>query len=75
LGLKKADLQIFTGIQWGTDQVYEQTINRFCQMNLAWEQLNTQWDVDRPEDLKRLVNEKRYQWHPELKSLLDSMKI
>jgi rSAM/selenodomain-associated transferase 1 len=74
LGLKKAAFEIFSEIDWGTDKVYGQTIKRFRQLNLTWESLHTQRDVDRVEDLKRLINEKGCQWHPQLASLVDGLK-
>jgi hypothetical protein len=74
IGLKKAAITIFSDIAWGTGQVYEQTTERFRHMRLAWETFDTLWDVDRPADIKRLVNERGGQWHPQLLSLLDSMK-
>jgi hypothetical protein len=77
LGLKKAALEIFSEIDWGTGQVYGQTIKRFRQLNLTWESLPTQWDVDRVEDLKRLAYEKERgcQWHPQLESLVGELKL
>jgi glycosyltransferase A (GT-A) superfamily protein (DUF2064 family) len=72
--LKKAAMNMFYDIAWGTGQVYEQTTERFRHMRLAWETFDTLWDVDRPADIKRLVNERGGQWHPQLLSLLDSMK-
>lgn len=76
LGLKKATLEIFSAMEWGTSQVYIQTIDRFEQLNLTWESLPTQWDVDRVEDIRRLVYEKERgcQWHSQLESLVGELK-
>lgn len=45
---------IFDGIAWGTDQVFAQTELRLSEAGINWKQLSRRWDVDRPEDLRRL---------------------
>jgi rSAM/selenodomain-associated transferase 1 len=57
LGLRRYTSKIFSGISWGTDLVLAQT--RACLRNLGWHwhELPTRWDVDRPEDVQRLILE------------------
>ena len=57
LGLRRFTPELFAGISWGTDLVLEQT--RACLQSLGrqWHELKERWDVDRPEDLKRLRSE------------------
>lgn len=45
---------IFTGIDWGTSEVCAQTCRKFNEAGLRWALLPLIWDVDRPEDLRRL---------------------
>ena len=54
VGLSKPNQQIFTDIDWGTDRVYQQTLQRIQQAQLSLAELPLLWDVDRPEDLARL---------------------
>jgi rSAM/selenodomain-associated transferase 1 len=76
LGLKKADAGIFSDINWGTGEVYQQTIKRFQQLQLSWEPLATQWDVDRPEDVQRLANEiSQFNWHPDLRQIIEKLQL
>ncbi len=53
IGMRKVDRKAFKGIGWGSDKVYAQTIERFEQLGWRWKALDTCWDIDRPEDLKR----------------------
>tara|TARA_R110002072_G_scaffold278758_1_gene440603 strand:+ start:1355 stop:2665 length:1311 start_codon:yes stop_codon:yes gene_type:complete len=46
---------MFEGIDWGSDQVLQQTRVRLAKAGVAWEELSPRWDVDRPEDMARLV--------------------
>jgi rSAM/selenodomain-associated transferase 1 len=46
---------IFENITWGTDQVLEQTEHRAARLGLEVTRLDTLDDVDRPEDLLRLI--------------------
>ena len=54
IGLRRDCAAIFTGIQWGGDNVMAQTRCRLRRQGLDWLELPTRWDVDRPADLKRL---------------------
>jgi rSAM/selenodomain-associated transferase 1 len=55
IGLKKAAKELFTGIPWGTGNVFNLTVNRFRSIGFTWKELPVQWDVDRPQDLQRLI--------------------
>jgi len=46
--------QVFDDIDWGSDQVLEQTRVRLRAINCPWHELTPLWDVDRPDDLDRL---------------------
>lgn len=46
---------IFVGIDWGGAQVMAQTRERMRANDLHWKELETLWDIDRPEDYARLL--------------------
>ena len=50
--------QIFAGIEWGGERVMAQTRDRLASEGLTWREVRTVWDVDRPEDLRRLARER-----------------
>jgi len=54
LGLRRMDKCLFEDVTWGTGKVLEQTRERLVALGWRWEELETLWDVDRPEDLERL---------------------
>ena len=56
LGLKRTHPQLFRGIEWGSDRVLSDTRERLSTLGWRWEELETLWDLDRPEDLKRYQN-------------------
>jgi uncharacterized protein len=57
IGMSRYAPELFTGISWGTEFVLDQT--RACLRRLGWKshELPERWDVDRPEDVKRLTRE------------------
>lgn len=57
IGLKHAAPELFAGIEWGGDRVFVDTIAKLEQAQLSCHALPTLWDVDRPEDLQRLLAE------------------
>ncbi len=57
LGLARAVPALFAGIDWGTASVMGRTRALLAASGLAWKELATRWDVDRPEDYARLVRE------------------
>jgi len=52
IGLSQHQPEVFRDIDWGTDQVFEQTCQRFAQLNLSYEILPKLRDIDVLADLK-----------------------
>ena len=44
----------FTGIDWGSEQVMRQTRKRLTELNISWQELALQQDIDDENDLKYL---------------------
>lgn len=60
LGLRKFSLELFTGINWGSDKVLSQTRKVLNKLNWPFKELAIMHDIDRPEDVyryKELLNE------------------
>ncbi len=57
IGVRRLDRMLFSGIQWGTETVMQQTRERMRQLNWRWGEEEPLWDVDRPADLDRLRRE------------------
>lgn len=57
IGLKKLHSQLFEGIDWSTERVLEQTIQRAQEIDLPVHLLPAWYDVDDRETLKRLCQE------------------
>ena len=55
LGLKSCVRELFVGMPWGTDRVLRLTLERLQLLDLPCTTLPARWDVDRAEDLARLV--------------------
>ncbi len=55
LALHYMQPELFTAMPWGADQVLSITRQRLKQFERHWRELPMLWDVDRPEDLARLV--------------------
>ena len=55
IGLHKPYPQVFEGIAWSSDQVMAQTRERLRYLSFRWQEPITLWDVDRVEDLHRLL--------------------
>lgn len=51
IGLSRLIPEVFTGVDWGTERVLQQTVNIAKTFNLEIAYLPTLADVDRPEDL------------------------
>lgn len=54
IGLRRVDARLFDGIAWGGPTVMAETRARLTRLNWRWHELDTLWDVDRPEDVARL---------------------
>jgi uncharacterized protein len=48
---------IFTGIDWGSSRVLRQTVERLARHQICYHVLDPGYDIDRPEDLARLLAE------------------
>ena len=55
IGLTRSDPTLFDGIAWSSASVMAQTRARLKALGWRWHELETLWDVDRPEDYARLV--------------------
>ena len=56
VGLRRADAKLFDGIAWGGETVMTETRARLTALGWQWLELETLWDVDRPEDYTRLMD-------------------
>jgi len=54
IGMRRAVPQVFSNVDWGSDQVLLQTRHRLQALNCEWHELPERWDVDRPEDVQKL---------------------
>lgn len=54
IGARQPQPALFGDMTWSTSDVMAETRRRLEQLELAWVELTTLWDVDRPEDLARL---------------------
>lgn len=57
IGLSRFIPQVFQGISWGTESVWQQTITICNHLNLTVMNLTPLTDIDRPEDLNKLPHE------------------
>jgi rSAM/selenodomain-associated transferase 1 len=55
VGLARALPAIFEGIRWGGADVMRETRARLRAAGARWHELPTRWDVDRPDDYRRLL--------------------
>ena len=46
---------LFEGIRWGESSVMRETRLRLRRANATWREMPVRWDVDRPEDYRRLL--------------------
>lgn len=59
LGLRRPADAIFSGVEWSTDAVYQQTLARAEEAGLSVYESVAWYDVDEPDDLARLWAELR----------------
>jgi glycosyltransferase A (GT-A) superfamily protein (DUF2064 family) len=64
IGLRQNYPELFEGITWSSDRVFQETIDIAQHQGLAWAELEPLPDIDRPEDLLYLP--------PELRDLANS---
>jgi len=55
VGLRRPVPELFDGVAWGGDKVMEDTRAHLREMALSWSEPAIIWDVDRPEDVRRLI--------------------
>lgn len=56
IGMHQPHTEIFRGITWGSSLVLAETRTRISYLQLKSYELNDHWDIDTPDDLKRLRN-------------------
>jgi rSAM/selenodomain-associated transferase 1 len=56
IGLARPQPSLFENMTWGIDTVMAETRTRLRSLGLAWRETAPVWDVDRPEDLEKLVD-------------------
>jgi len=56
IGLTRVHARLFDGIAWGSETVMAETRARLRALGWRWRELETLWDVDRPEDYARLTS-------------------
>jgi len=54
IGLVRPEPELFQGIRWGGPDVLAETRRRISRLRRRCRELPVLWDVDRPEDLRRL---------------------
>jgi rSAM/selenodomain-associated transferase 1 len=53
IGLAQCDASLFQGVAWGGATVLAATRERLKTLGWRWRELETLWDIDRPEDYRR----------------------
>lgn len=67
IGMCRSNARVFDGVAWGSEQVIGQTRARLREIGWFWKEFAPLWDVDRNEDIERLVS-----GFPEALALLSS---
>jgi uncharacterized protein len=57
IGLNKIHESIFEGIDWSTEKVYQQTLEKAEKNNITIKNLDMQYDVDTMKEIKQLYND------------------
>ena len=55
IGLQRPEARLFDGVAWGGENVMADTRARLTGLGWRWRELETLWDVDRPDDYRRLL--------------------
>ena len=55
IAVRRTPAGLFDGVRWGTGAVMDETRTRLQRLGWRWRELAPVWDVDRPEDYRRLV--------------------
>ena len=77
IGLRKLDKKIFENVEWSSPKTFEQTKRNIENLDLSLSEIPVWYDVDTPEDLKRLEKElaENPQLAPKTSEFLDSLKL
>jgi hypothetical protein len=75
LALKKPCSALFHDIQWGSEKVLLETTQRLDRQQIPFRLLEQNFDLDRPEDLKRLLQSPARALAPRTHALLRKLKI
>lgn len=57
IGMRVPEPRLFDGMPWSTADVMAETRRRLTRLGLCWREPARLWDVDLPEDLRRLERE------------------
>lgn len=57
IGVRRADPAIFDGVSWSTSAVLAETRARMAAIGWRVADVATRWDIDRPEDLRALLDD------------------
>jgi rSAM/selenodomain-associated transferase 1 len=55
IGVRRTDESLFRDMSWGGNSVMADTRSRLSALGWRWTELETLWDIDRPEDYQRLL--------------------
>ena len=55
VAMRRASRRVFASIGWGGEPVMRETRERLAELGWRWVELPRVWDVDRPEDCRRLA--------------------
>jgi rSAM/selenodomain-associated transferase 1 len=66
IGTRTCDERLFTDIPWSSDRVLQLTRTRLQALKLPYSELDTLWDLDRVEDLRR--------WHTTVGNCAEGMR-
>jgi len=53
IGVRSCDERLFRDVPWGSNRVLQLTRERLQALQLQYTELDSLWDLDRPEDLRR----------------------
>ena len=53
IGQQKPHPELFAGVDWGTERVFAQTLDRAAALGVSVVELPTLWDIDNVEDWRR----------------------
>lgn len=69
LGLNSFHEELFQGVEWGSNRVWQQTLNIFKKTGIKYSLLAEHFDIDEMEDLQMLKNIFAERTSPELENL------